>query len=143
MVKSNNVKVSIVNNTDIPMTYISEWYECGRLADGFLWPATIDQGHPAIVLNYEVDYGFYAGCSGYVEYKMGSTTVAIAFSNPFPGTNKLGVGSQDGTSVWNDMSNHNYRPFEVLLTIEGKTVRANCSCTGGTVNEAKVEILRG
>lgn len=138
-VKDHNILVKITNNSSIPMKYLREWYDSGRVADGFSWPAVIDRDHPAQVLNYERDWAL-AGCSGYVEYYMSSTPVTIAFSNPSVGTNKLGVGI-GGKSVWDGMDDHNYNPFVVQLTIADKVVHFNCICTGGSTNSAGVTIF--
>ena len=67
--------------------------------------------------------------------------MAIAFSNPLIGTNKIGVGLHDGQKVWDDMNNHDYKPFEVQLTIGGKNLIFSCSCTEGNVDTVKVTIF--
>ena len=138
-VKNNNVIVTITNRSNIPMKYRREWYDHGRVADGFFWPAVIDSDHPATVLIYEVDWSV-VGCSGYVEYEMSGMPVGIAFSNPSVGTNKLGVGIT-GDSAWEGMDYHNYEAFVVPLTIAGKSVHFNCICTGGSTNKADVKIF--
>ena len=122
------------------MTFSHYWYEHGRVADNNKWPETIKDGDSAEILNYELDYSF-AGCSGYVMYIMGTTQVTIAFSNPIVGFSKLGIGTgHHGKDVWDDMSDHNYRPFNVILPVGGKNLIFSSQCTGGTTNTCTVEI---
>ena len=140
MVKTHNVLVKIYNNSGVVMTYNAKWYDSGRVADGFSWPKSISNGNHATVLNYERDWSL-AGCSGYVTYAMGGDQVTIAFSNPAAGSNKLGVGT-NGKGVWDDMSNHDYSPFVVQITINSMKLNFNCKCIGGTTNTASVDISR-
>ena len=35
MVKLHNCLVEITNGTQFPMTYVLDWYDSGRVADGF------------------------------------------------------------------------------------------------------------
>ena len=70
------------------MTYVADWYEHGRLAKESSWRETIKPGEKRDVLSYELDWS-WAGCSGYVTYRMFDTNITIAFSNPTMGTNKL------------------------------------------------------
>ena len=122
------------------MKFSHSWYDAGRVADRFKWPPTIKDGDHAEVLSYERDWSL-AGCSGYVTYIMGQTTVTIAFSNPPIGFNKLGVGiSAHGKDVWEDKGDHNYNPFTVILPVNGKNLTFDCQCTGGTTNSCTVEI---
>ena len=67
MVKIHNNLVKIHNTSGVTMTYQSQWYDSGRVADGFSWPDKINNGSDATVLNYERDWSL-AGCSGYVTY---------------------------------------------------------------------------
>lgn len=103
----HNCLMEIKNDTIFDMTYVRDWYDCGRVADACAW-TDIAPGDYLVVLN-EQD-GFLSGCSGYVTYRMSGTEFSIAFSNPLIGTNKLGVGP-DGESTWDTMSNHNYQEF--------------------------------
>jgi len=83
MVKSHNCVVKISNGPNSgDMTYVTDWYKHGRLADGFEWPTTIKPGQESKVLNYERDWATFVGCSGYVTYRMLDTDITIAFSNP-------------------------------------------------------------
>ena len=109
MVKLHNCLVEITNETQFPMTYVLDWYDSGRLADGFTWPPAINANDHQTVLSYERD-GTLAGCSGYVTYNMNDTEVTIAFSNPDICSNKLGVGT-GGKEVWDDMESHDYEDF--------------------------------
>lgn len=121
------------------MKYVSEWYDTGRLADTYKWPTSIPNGSGCDVLNYEDDYSL-AGCSGYVQYDIDGTTVTFAFSNPNIVRNKPGVGT-GGTSVWDDMDNHDYDSFVVSIRVaSGKKLDFECKCTGSTTNFATVYI---
>ena len=76
----------------------------------------------------------------YVTYTIGGTDLTIAFSNPSAGTNKLGVGTT-GKDVWDNMSNHDYGPFTVKITLHDKTKLAiECQCSGGETNSCTVKI---
>ena len=141
MVKSHNCLVKISNGPNSnDMTYVRDFYDHGRVADGFQWPTTIKPGQESDVLNYEVDWSL-AGCSGYVTYNMFDTDITIAFSNPPVGVNKLGVG-KEGQEVWEEMSSNDYNTFTV--TVDASNERAklqfNCKCTEGTTNTCTVNI---
>ncbi len=116
MVKDHNVKLTITNRCDYTMTYKTDWFDSGRLADSWSWPRTIAKGDTTVILCLEKDWSL-AGCSGYVTYTMGGTDVTIGFSNPSSGYNKLGVGT-DGKKVWNDMSNYSYKSFVETVTLQ-------------------------
>ena len=98
--KIHCVLLKIQNSSGIEMTYKSDWYHRGRLADGFEWPGTIGGNDHTEVLNYERDLSL-AGCSGYVTYIIGSAEVTIAFSNPVVDYSTLGVGT-NGHQVWDN-----------------------------------------
>ena len=142
MSKTNNCLVKIYNGPDSSdMTYVSEWYRNGRLAEGFSWTETIKPGERRDVLNYELDWS-WAGCSGYVTYKIFDTNITIAFSNPSVGVNKLGVGT-GGRNVWEEMTNHDYSEFTVNVTASGDKkarMKFDCMCTGGRTNICTVNI---
>jgi hypothetical protein len=140
MVKSHNIKLKITNHSSFQMTYKSDWYDSGRLADDYSWPSVINNDDHATVLNYERDWAT-TGCSGYVQYDMGGTTVTFSFSNPLVGSNKLGVGTGSGGNVWDAMDGHNYDPFVVKLTINNVALNFNCQCSGSTTNTADVSIF--
>ena len=141
MVKTHNVRVTIVNKSGLPLTYKAAWYAAGRLADSYQWPYIGENGE-ADVLNYELDYSMN-GCSGYVQYEIGGTLIAFAFSNPVMGWNKLGVG-KGGMEVWVNMSSHDYNPFTETIQVnqENVTLSFNCLCTGGTTNHCTISIYR-
>lgn len=141
MVKIHNCLVEITNKTNFPMLYVSDWYDSGRVADGYSWPKTINAGDHQKVLNYERDWA-WAGCSGYVTYRMNDTDVTIAFSNPDVGRNKLGVGT-DGKKVWDDMGNHDYNEFSEEITCPDKVIiSCSCKCTGGDTNSCSVYLVQ-
>ena len=140
MVKIHNVRLIVENESGITMQFASDWFDSGRLADTFTWPKTVENAGKLDVLCYEKDWSL-AGCSGTVDYKMNDTEVTFAFSNPDVGTNKLGVGTS-GRAVWDNMTNHDYSPFEIDILIGDVPLRCQCQCTGGTTNLATVKIIR-
>ncbi len=115
MPKTHVVKLTIENNTGYSMSYISSWFDSGRVADGWNIPENISAGDDAIVEMYERDHSL-AGCSGYINYGLNGGTVTVAFSNPSVGKNKVGCGVS-GKSVWKDMDAHDYEPFTETFDI--------------------------
>lgn len=99
MVKSHTVKLHIKNETPFLLTYVTHWFDSGRVADNFEWPKAIKpQGEQTIVC-YERNWSM-AGCSGFVQYMMNGNTLTVGFSNPSVGDNKVGVGiAQTGNQV--------------------------------------------
>lgn len=142
MAKSKNCLVKIVNGPNSSdMTYVADWYHNGRLAKGFSWTETIKPGERRDVLSYELDWS-WAGCSGYVTYRMFETNITIAFSNPTIGRNKLGVGT-GGMKVWEEMSSHDYNEFTVDINASGDKkarMKFDCMCTAGETNICSVNI---
>lgn len=140
MVKSYNCIVLIHNKTKSKMTYVGEWYDSGRVANGFSWPKTIEPGQQHNILNYERDWAL-AGCSGYVTYNIFGSNITIGFSNPTVGVNKVGVGT-GGKKVWDDMDNHGYNQFTKRIDSgDGKAIlQFHCKCTGGSTNTCTVDI---
>lgn len=133
----HNCLMEIKNDTIFDMTYVRDWYDCGRVADACAW-TDIAPGDYLVVLN-EQD-GLLSGCSGYVTYRMSGTEFSIAFSNPLIGTNKLGVGP-DGESTWDTMSNHNYQEFVQGVDLgNGVPLVCYCQCTSGNTNSCVVEL---
>ena len=92
MVKEHTIKLNINNDTLYTFTFMRDWFDSGRLAEGFTWPSIIQSKFNHTVVLYEAHWSL-AGCSGYVQYMMGYTPVTIAFSNPSVGMNKVGVGT--------------------------------------------------
>ena len=138
MVKTHKVLVKIKNNSGLDMIYVDKWYRCGRSDQD--WPKTIPNGDHQEILNYETDWDCcFPSCSGYVMYKMGKTTVAIAFSNPSLSRNKFGVGT-NGKETWINMVDHGYKPFVEKLDVDDKELYFVCECTGGETNVAEVTI---
>ena len=128
MVKNNNCRVKIFNNSKSKMTYVRDWYYSGRLADSYSWQQIIEPGDKADILNYERDWSV-VGCSGYVTYEMLSMEITIAFSNPLVGSNKLGVGT-GGKIVWDNMESHDYLGFPVNIDLSnGSSLIFKCHCT--------------
>ena len=121
------------------LNFQEDWFGSGRLADEFDWPLVIKNGNDTNVLCYEKDYVLLAGCSGFVTYKMGTIDLTIAFSNPLVGWNKLGVGSTS-MKVWDEMTDHDYKNFNVFLTVSDRNFIFRCKCTGGTTNTCTIVI---
>ena len=82
------------------MTYVTQWFDSGRVADNFDWPKCIKPTEAQTIVCYERDWSM-AGCSGYVQYLVDGSTITIAFSNPSAGGNKVGVGMGTGHLVRN------------------------------------------
>ena len=124
------------------MTYRRNWYECGRVADGFSWPSVIEANGSGKVLSYEKDWAAMVGCSGYVTYDMNNTEVTIAFENPYTGSNKLGVGT-GGENVWKRMDKHGYTEFtETIVCNNEQRLLCYCKFTGGDNTNTCTIILR-
>ena len=140
MVKAHNCLLKITNDSGMNMHFCRYWFDSGRVADGFDWAPVIKNDSRSDILCYEKDWSL-AGCSGYVTYKMGSTEVTIGFSNPIVGYSKLDVGT-GGSTVWDNMTDHDYRNFNVFLTVSGVSLVFHCRCTCGTTSTCTVEIER-
>ena len=139
MGKNHSVVLTITNKSGDDMIYKANWFDSGRLSNGFGWPEKIPNGGANEISCYERD-GSAAGCSGFVTYTMGGTDLTIAFSNPSVGSNKLGVGTTGG-GVWDNMSSHDYGPFTVNITLCDTTKLAIvCQCSGGNTNSCTVKI---
>jgi len=53
----------------------------------------------------------------------------------------LGVGDSDiGKDVWDNMGDHNYKEFKVMLPVDGQGLVFYCKCTGGPINVCKVKV---
>ena len=141
---SHGIQLVIANNTKCSFNRPEEWFNSGGIASGSSIPNTINPGDKHVI-DMEGS-GFLKGCSGYISYWIAipeSNDIldrfSIAFSNPASGTNKLGVGI-DGNKVWNDMSNHDYKPFDIRISYPGYSLLAKMLCTGGSTNRATVEL---
>lgn len=138
MAKSHVVKLTIKNHTGYKLSDPKPWFDSGRVADGWKFPSDILPGQEGIVEMYEKDWS-QTGCSGYVDYTLNGGTVTIAYSNPYWGKNKLGIGT-DEKKVWDNMSDHDYGPFSKDFTINSIKFKANMQCSGGDVNNANVNL---
>ena len=139
MVKIHNIVLTIENNTDQDLVKPVEWFNSGRLGDGWEWPKSIPaHGGKAKVELTERDWAFN-GCSGYVDYTWGygPGNITFSFSNPDIGTNKVDVGV-GGMNVWYHMSDHGYKEFTEKFQVNGIKLKAVCSATPGAVNKARV-----
>ena len=139
MGKAYSVVLTITNHSGDDMNYKTDWFQHGRLSNGFIWPKEIPNGAPdAMISCYERD-GSRVGCSGYVTYTMGGRDLTIAFANT-DGGNKLGVGIT-GKGVWYDMGNHDYLPFTVNITLCDETqLEIKCQCSRGKTNSCTIKI---
>jgi hypothetical protein len=144
MPKTHVVKITITNNTSETLTKPDAWFDSGRVADGWSWPDKIAPGAKEIIECYERDSAT-AGCSGYVKYNLGEKgQMAIAFSNPSVGKNKLGVGlGSKAKEVWDGMTDHGYDPFVQSFDLGSVKVVATCQASGGDVNNARVSLAFG
>ena len=138
MVKDHNCLLKIQNNSGMDMRFCRSWFDTGRVGDGFDWPRVIKNGGHSEILCYERDWAL-TGSSGLVTFEMDTTEVTIAFSNPLIGCNKLNVGTT-GRGVWDDMTDHDYKSFNVNLEVSDKRLIVHCRCTGGGTNNCTVEI---
>ena len=139
MGKTHNVYLKITNNTDHVMTYKTDWFDSGRLADYNSWPQ-ISAGAEVNILCYEKNISFLTGCSGYVTYTMGGTDVTIAFSNPVAGNNKVGVGT-NGKGVWDKMSDHNFYRFAERFNFSNGVIKVVfCKCSDGSTNNIEIAV---
>ena len=139
MVKSHNIRLIIENHSGFAMNYVNDWYDSGRLADTYSWPAKVQSGGRLDVLNYERDHAV-AGCSGYANYEINGEVITFAFSNPSMGKNKLGVGI-GGKIVWDEMGYNGYKQFTLEIPVRSTILKFVCKCTGSTTNHATVSIL--
>nr|XP_012567076.1 uncharacterized protein LOC100199298 isoform X3 [Hydra vulgaris] len=138
MVKQHNIKLTIKNSTPFAMTFISNWFDSGRVADQFSWPKEILSNETQTILCYERDWAM-SGCSGYVQYLMNGSLVTIGFSNPSVGTNKLGVSAGvDGKQFWEVIESKEYQEVNDNIKVGGKDVLITSKCTGGTTNDANI-----
>ncbi|XP_066917806.1 uncharacterized protein [Clytia hemisphaerica] len=136
MVKKHNIKLKITNGTGSSLKYHGEWFDSGRLADGFRWPELIQDGGKETVLCYERDWAM-AGCSGYVQYRINGQVLTIGFSNPSAGKNKVGVGLT-GKKIWDEMGCNDYSPHVTTLQMETFVLKCHYSCTGGATNNIDI-----
>jgi len=136
--QDNTVVLTIQNNTGADLDFSNSWFDSGQIATGTSWPSKIPNTQSATITCYAKSGP--AGCSGYANFNVNNQTITIAFSNPSVGSNKVGVGLAQGVGtaneVWDDMSSHDYKPFQVMFS----TYNADCSCTGGNPNKASVAI---
>ncbi|MES9841239.1 MAG: hypothetical protein ABW134_11855 [Candidatus Thiodiazotropha endolucinida] len=138
------VNLHITNNTNIDFHLVDSWYDSGGMNGG------VDTN---ILKNSKVIIPFSpysAGVSGYcVWWANDGSPLCIAFSNPVWGTNKLGVAIADDLpyggetpqkELWDDMTNHDYKPFVADLHGSSFDIKANCCCTGGGTNNCTITL---
>ena len=101
----------------------------------------IASGDEPVVMNSATVDETAPGVSGYVVYSLHGHDVAIAFSNPPVGFNKLNVGlasaETGGKNVWDEMEHH-AESWATTLVIGDKAFNVALSATGGLTNEATV-----
>ena len=145
------VELTVTNNLgeDLIPKQDYNWFDSGGMKTT---QSSIINGYASTVLFQETDY--LKGCSGYIVYAgiQSGILLFIAFSNPYVGKNKLGVNdlystdrneiSANGQALWEKMSDHDYKPFQVFLAFYKSTI-ANCQCSGGKTNVAKVNLVHG
>jgi hypothetical protein len=154
MTKTHVVTLSIRNETGLvlsnpvpssgpdtltPGYYLGDGPFSGRLANGNIWPNIIPARTERRIQCYERDNSVFTGCSGFVSYTINGETITFAFSNPYAGENKVGVGV-NGKSVWDRMTSHYGRSATEYLTVGGARLKVLYESTGGENNEAKITI---
>ena len=101
----------------------------------------IASGDEPVVMNCSRSDERLPGVSGYVVYSLHGQHVAIAFSNPTFGYNKLNVGvscpEKAGKNVWDNMEHHS-EPTAKTLVIGGKAFNVQMTSTSGSTNDATV-----
>ncbi|MEH1861778.1 MAG: hypothetical protein V7L21_28140 [Nostoc sp.] len=123
------------------MNYELDWFDTGGYAEG-QHPVNIPANSEKTIRFCE-GWTIISGCSGYVTYSMNNTFLTIAFSNPLnPASNKLNIGT-DGKSVWDEMDDHSYKTFTYPFSVGGESIIAECTLTGGDVNQAVVILKPG
>jgi len=53
MVKIHNNKLTIINNTGYTMSFHRDWFDSGRVGDGFKWPPHMGNGSKETIMCYE------------------------------------------------------------------------------------------
>ena len=136
MTKVHNVRLTIKNLTPYPMDIEHAWFDTGGYAEG-QHPVNIPANSEKTLVFCE-GWTLIAGCSGYVTYSMNNAFLTIAFSNPLnPASNKLNIGTT-GKKVWDDMDDNSYATFKRRLILSEELIIADCTLTGGDVNQAVV-----
>ena len=138
MTKTHTIILTITNETDYDLIKWGDWFDSGRLGDGWEWPISIPaHGGKEKVVLYENDWSL-SGCSGYVIYQFKDYgLITISFSNPAIGQNKVNAGT-GGRKVWYCMGDRNYKEFTQTFTVEGVNFKAVLKSTSGSTNKASV-----
>ena len=128
------VQLTIKNKTSrkLEAKYQNAWFDSG----GF----TYYNDQPNIEVDEEQTIkleskGFSSGVSGYIVYEIGGNDIAVAFSNPSFGRNKLDVGT-NGYRTWDHMGSHDYDTF--VMELKDEKLKFECRCSGGNPNCASV-----
>ena len=147
MSRRHRIHLTIDNQTkDVTIKEVRKvWFDSGGLSKGSSFPEEIPPGQIRVI-DMDEQGSIVEGCSGFVEYLIVApghfTQIAFAYSNPISGTNKLGAGYH-GQDVWDNMSNHDYKPFNVKVDIDAGgdvSVDMHMQCSGGATNVASVVI---
>lgn len=132
-------KVKIANHSTLPLQYVTSWYSHGGAVDD--WPMHIGNGDEVVVLNASEADERAPGVSGFVVYKLHGQDIAIAFSNPTVGHNKLEVGlaseETGGKNVWKEMESHG-QPWAKTIVAGDRAFNVACSMTSGLTNDISV-----
>ena len=133
--KIHVVEIAINNQSGAVLEYVRDDFDSGRVADRNAFPKKINPGETAHITCYEKDWS-WAGCSGWVEYKMNGAPVFFAFSNPSAGSNGIEIGND--RSIWNRMGSHYGCGIKraVSLGTANNWLLADIRSTGGDVNHA-------
>lgn len=147
---SHVINLKIANNFkfDFEPMFGDTWFDSGGFSPGY----KLENLHSGKTLELHFqETKALSGCSGYIIYRpldpsCRYVAIAIGFSNPAVGTNKLGIVCsevnvivEDAGGMWSNMDDHDYKPFTVdLCTYPGS--RADCQCSGGNPNNATINM---
>lgn len=101
---SHVVNVFLYNATEFDWTFNHAWFDSGGIKVPGTWPAVVKSQTSIEIICHEND-GSWAGCSGWVSYKVNGVDMFFAFSNPtstiVDAKNKIGLGFD--SSIWDSM----------------------------------------
>jgi hypothetical protein len=130
MAKLNTVDLTIINDTDVTLTFGGGWFEAGRLADGHVWPGTIPADETVNISCCERAWSL-AGCAGGALYYAGEVPLYFFFSNPAIGYNGIEIGTD--ASMRREMSRYRGSAVKRMLDLQdgGRWMIAEIKCRGG------------
>ena len=135
----NLVIITMTNDTPYDWTYKSDWFDSGGSVGT---PPAIIKANTECTIKFEKTWGSSAGTSGTISYNVNGQVMTFAFSNPYVGSNKIGVGT-DGHKAWENMSSHTENPciykwgFTSPLPFN---LQAEFENTSGKINNASMTL---